>query len=225
MANVAEDRKSKLNEAMSRASKLIKLEANGTIDKIAKGHRENIDTSLGGDANINIKEMMTVNTKKAPLGGNVVVGNTSRMNTNVPLEIRESFKRQTINENELYGAMGANNELSFLTEGLDNQLQVGQTEDQVKQYVREGLIERQPQMQVSSQQVDYPMIRTIVEDIVRKYTSSLKNKILSESKQQNVNELNTLTIGKTFKFLDSKGNIYEAQLKKIGNINEKRVTN
>ena len=35
-------------------------------------------------------------------------------------------------------------------------------------------------------------------------------------------ELSTFTIGKTFKFLDKSGNIFEATLKKIGNINDKK---
>ena len=56
---------------------------------------------------------------------------------------------------------------------------------------------------------------------MRKYTSSLSKKMLSESKGS-VNELTTMTLGKSFKFLDRQGNIYEATLKKIGNINNKK---
>ena len=37
-----------------------------------------------------------------------------------------------------------------------------------------------------------------------------------------LNELTTFTVGKSFKFLDKQGNIYEATLKKIGNINNKK---
>ena len=82
-------------------------------------------------------------------------------------------------------------------------------------------IQEQHTVQTQVQGIDYPMIRTIVEDIVRKYTSSLSKKMLSESKGS-VNELTTMTLGKSFKFLDRQGNIYEATLKKIGNINNKK---
>jgi hypothetical protein len=77
-----------------------------------------------------------------------------------------------------------------------------------------------PQVQMTAQ-VDYPMIRTIVEEIVRKYAVSLNKKIISEGKSS-TSEVNTISLGKTFKFLDSKGNIYECQMKKVGNINDKR---
>jgi hypothetical protein len=68
--------------------------------------------------------------------------------------------------------------------------------------------------------VDYPIIRTIVEEVVKRYAVSL-NKRINEGKE-NVSEINTISLGKTFKFLDSKGNIYECVMKKVGNINNKR---
>ena len=64
------------------------------------------------------------------------------------------------------------------------------------------------------------MIRTIVEEIVRKYTSSLKNKLLQEN---NGNEVNTISLGKNFKFLANDGTIYECTMKKIGTLNKKNV--
>ena len=64
------------------------------------------------------------------------------------------------------------------------------------------------------------MIKTNVEEIVRNYAVLVKNKIINE--WTNGNEINTISLGKTFKFLDSKGNIYECQMKRVGNINDKR---
>ena len=80
---------------------------------------------------------------------------------------------------------------------------------------------QQPQIQTVSAGVDYPMIRTIVEDIVKRYVVSLNKRIMNENKGGG-SEINTITLGKTFKFLDSKGNIYECEMKKVGNINDKR---
>ena len=65
------------------------------------------------------------------------------------------------------------------------------------------------------------MIRTIVEEIVRKYAVSLNKKIISEGKQT-TNEINTIALGNTFKFLSKNGDIYECTMKKIGNVNNKK---
>ena len=43
--------------------------------------------------------------------------------------------------------------------------------------------------------------------------------MLNESK---TSDISTITLGKTFKFLAKNGDIYEAKLQKIGNINEQK---
>lgn len=225
------DKQAKLQNAMSRAKKLIQLESNGTLDKIAKGARDGINTSLDGE--VMTEQLMTTPRNRrteAPMIG----GQMGENAMNVPAAIRESFANMTINDSSLYSAFGGggNDDLSFLTEGMqEEQVQEPpkrqrvnvQTQD-VRQIVNEGLGYKQqqytPQMQVSAQ-VDYPMIRTIVEEIVRKYAVSLNKKIINENKSQ-VSEVNTISLGKNFKFLANDGSIYECTMKKIGNINDKK---
>ena len=98
----------------------------------------------------------------------------------------------------------------MLEEGLPSRQQPKQVVEEVKQ---------QPMQQVLTQSVDYPMIRTIVEDVVRKQIGALSKKMLNESK---TSDISTITLGKTFKFLAKNGDIYEAKLQKIGNINEQK---
>lgn len=221
------DKQAKLQNAMSRAKKLIQLESNGTIDKIAKGAREGINTSLN-EGDVTTSQLLTVTNNRnveAPIMGGQMGANAM----NVPAAIRESFAKKTIDESALYSAFGGgqgnNDSLSFLTEGMEQiSSQPTQTPVQtqnVRQLVSEGLGETQPQRQYQSQQIDYPMIRTIVEEIVRKYTVSLKNKLINEGKD-GVNKINTIALGDKFKFLDDAGNIYECTMKKIGNINNKK---
>ena len=64
------------------------------------------------------------------------------------------------------------------------------------------------------------------EDLAIAYTPGVAEpcKIIAENKDNSNNQLNTLAIGKTFKFLDSKGNLYECTMKKIGNVNNKKAT-
>jgi hypothetical protein len=222
------DKQAKLQNAMSRAKKLIQLESNGTLDKIAKGARDGINTSLDGE--VMTEQLMTTPRNRrteAPMIG----GQMGENAMNVPAAIRESFSTNPIDESSLYsafgGAQGGNDDLAFLTEDIPTPRQPQrvniQTQD-VRQLVNEGMGYQQPQYAPQPQmsaQVDYPMIRTIVEEIVRKYAVSLNKKIISEGKSS-TSEVNTISLGKTFKFLANDGTIYECQMKKIGNINSKR---
>lgn len=213
------DKKSRLNEAMSRAKKLIQLESNGTLDKIAAAHKDGINASLGNE-NVTTKNLMTTTSNRniqAP-PQTMRMGNAA---SKVPAAIREAFMKNPISDSDLYKAFGEQGDgrsLSFLTEGVEEQQTEVVPPQNVSQIINEGL---NGSTKTMPQSVDYPMIRTIVEDVVRKYASSLNKKIISEGKE-NPNVLNTFSIGKTFKFLDSKGNIYEATLKKIANINKKK---
>ena len=140
----------------------------------------------------------------------------------LPVEILESFKSKQIDTTLLNGGMGKSNgsvldQLNILTNGKVLQEETIQKPQQ-KQIVQETV---QVQPQITST-VDYSMIKMIVEDCMRKYTSALKKQILSESKTtQDSGTLQAMKIGNKFSFIDSKGNVYEATLTKKGNINEK----
>lgn len=66
---------------------------------------------------------------------------------------------------------------------------------------------------------DYEMIKMIVEGVVKKYMEPIKNNLLTEGKSANSNSVDSIILGKKFKFVDSSGNIYEAVLKYKGNVN------
>lgn len=218
------NRESVVKSAMSRAAKLMQLESNGTLDKIAAAHKDGINSSLDGD--VTTQDLMTTarNRKtEAPMITREMGENAS----NVPAAIREAFMNNPIDESSLYGAFttGGDGSLDFLNEMAmpQQQPQITQPTQDVRQIVNEGMgymASSQPQV---SAQIDYPMIRTIVEEIVRKYAVSLKKNILAESKQNGINEVNTIAFGDSFKFLTKNGDIYEAKLVKKGNINKKSV--
>ena len=219
------NRESVVKSAMSRAAKLMQLESNGTLDKIAAAHKDGINSSLDGD--VTTQDLMTTarNRKtEAPMITREMGENAS----NVPAAIREAFMNNPIDESSLYGAFtaGGDGSLDFLNEMAmpQQQPQITQPTQDVGQIVNEGMgytSSSQPQV---SAQIDYPMIRTIVEEIVRKYAVSLKKNILAENKQgAPINQVNTIAFGDTFKFLTKNGDIYEAKLVKKGNINKKSV--
>ena len=226
MANMTEEQKrARLNESMSRAAKLMKLEANGTLDKIAAGHKDGINESLNG--NTLTSDLMTTARDRKTQAPPSLGGQMGENAANVPAAIREAFMSNPIDESDLYAAFGGgdNRDLSFLTEGIEAapQKPTYAPPQNIRQIVNEGVQQQyapQPQMQyAAAPQVDYPMIRTIVEEIVRKYAVSLNKKIVNEGKGS---EINTIALGKNFRFLASDGTIYECVMKKVGNVNDKR---
>lgn len=198
---------SKLKDALSKASKLMSMDKNGTISKIAESKRDSINTSLN-DSTVSTESMMTARPQRN------MTEVPRNVNSNIPRAIVESFSKNPI-DTSMIGSIGGSSNSVLDTIGIQEQARTVQPQN------TSSTIQEQHTVQTQVQGIDYPMIRTIVEDIVRKYTSSLSKKMLSESKGS-VNELTTMTLGKSFKFLDRQGNIYEATLKKIGNINNKK---
>ena len=198
---------SKLKDALGKASKLMSMDKNGTISKIAESKRDSINTSLN-DSTVSTESMMTARPQRN------MTEVPRNVNSNIPRAIVESFSKNPI-DTSMIGSIGGSSNSVLDTIGIQEQARTVQPQN------TSSTIQEQHTVQTQVQGIDYPMIRTIVEDIVRKYTSSLSKKMLSESKGS-VNELTTMTLGKSFKFLDRQGNIYKATLKKIGNINNKK---
>ena len=198
---------STLKDALGKASKLMSMDKNGTISKIAESKRDSINTSLN-DSTVSTESMMTARPQRN------MTEVPRNVNSNIPRAIVESFSKNPIDTSMISSIGGSSNSV-LDTIGIQEQARTVQPQN------TSSTIQEQHTVQTQVQGIDYPMIRTIVEDIVRKYTSSLSKKMLSESKGS-VNELTTMTLGKSFKFLDRQGNIYEATLKKIGNINNKK---
>ena len=198
---------SKLKDALGKASKLMSMDKNGTISKIAESKRDSINTSLN-DSTVSTESMMTARPQRN------MTEVPRNVNSNIPRAIVESFSKNPIDTSMISSIGGSSNSV-LDTIGIQEQARTVQPQN------TSSTIQEQHTVHTQVQGIDYPMIRTIVEDIVRKYTSSLSKKMLSESKGS-VNELTTMMLGKSFKFLDRQGNIYEATLKKIGNINNKK---
>ncbi|MBO6254827.1 MAG: hypothetical protein J6O49_14470 [Bacteroidaceae bacterium] len=208
MATNAEERKARIAAARQGSLRLMQMDANGTLDKLMEGRADEINNSLtSADANVTSASLMS--SKREDRMNRMPTGRMGVAAANVPSVIRESFQNQPpVNENMTASSV------------LDDVFSLEDLQPQRKQQITEQVAPAQ-QTYSTGGGIDYPMIRTIVEDIVRKYAQSLNKKIISEN-TGGCAEINTIALGKTFKFLDSKGNIYEAKLSKIGNINEKK---
>lgn len=213
MATNAEERKARIAAARKGSLRLMQMDANGTLDKIIEGKAGDINDSLmSEDANVTTESLMS--SKREDRMNRMPTGRMGVAAANVPSVIRESFQSQPpVNESLTTSSV------------LDDVFGDVLTEQTITQPVMKQVQQQQPQQTFTTGAgVDYPMIRTIVEDIVRKYSQSLKKNILNESAGGGA-EVNTIALGKTFKFLDNKGNIYECTMKKVGNINNKKSVN
>ena len=209
MATNAEERKARIAAARKGSLRLMQMDANGTLDKLTEGKFDQINDSLtSADANVTSASLMS--SSREDRMNRMPTGRMGVAAANVPSVIRESFQNQPpVNESLTTSSV------------LDDVFGDMLTEQTTTQPVMKQIQQQPQQTFTTGAGVDYPMIRTIVEDIVRKYSQSLKKNILNESAGGGA-EVNTIALGKTFKFLDSKGNIYEAKLTKVGNINEKK---
>lgn len=73
--------------------------------------------------------------------------------------------------------------------------------------------------------VDYGLIKTIIESVVKKYANALNKRIISENKSTakgNISELKAMKIGNKFSFISENGDVYEAKLVYKGNIKDKK---
>ena len=190
----------RIKAAREKSLRLMQMDADGTLDKYLKEGKVQRSTQASE------APMQPQPRQARPI-------DTSRLSESakhIPREILESFATNKIDDSALLdGVFDSQNALSMLDEGLQAKPKAKVTES----------VQTQPIQQVLTQSVDYPMIRTIVEDVVRKQIGALSKKMLNESK---TSDISTITLGKTFKFLAKNGDIYEAKLQKIGNINEQK---
>lgn len=71
---------------------------------------------------------------------------------------------------------------------------------------------------VTSNNIDYSMIRIIIEDCISKQLNELKRTMLNESTISGQKGDVILTIGDSIKFIAKNGNVYEGVVRKVGNI-------
>lgn len=130
--------------------------------------------------------------KRKPQAKDIRYNKATAANSRMPENIKQSMLNEVIDANPL------------------GDLNIPQRKPQKRQQIREEQQYQQPMQGGGS--VDYSIIKAIVNECLNEYFS-----------RQPLNESNTLTtIGLkagTIKLVDNKGNVYSADLKKLGNTN------
>jgi hypothetical protein len=198
--------------AQDRAKKLIQMDVNGGLKQYEQKARQNAEMCLNEESTPQYQAQapQQMNYAQEPL--NV------KTNSKLPKEILESFKTKQIDPSPLgYGVSSSIlDEVNYRTQG---KLYNEETKPQVQQSKKQIIEATQP---TNNSNVDYSMIKMIVEDCMRKYVGSLKKTILNESKTNNNDELQAMKIGDRFSFITKNGDLYEAELKFIKNLNNKK---
>lgn len=196
------------------ARKLIQMDAKGQLDSIRKKAVNEGKISYDENGDVQASEPIIENNTPKQIPQETV------KNTKLPPEIIESMMKNKIDTTMINGGMGSSgsiiDQLNEMTNGKLMQ------DVSIKNKESKNESNNNNVMQTSSNpSVDYSMIKMIVEDCMKKYYSSLKKSIINESKNlsSNDNSLQAMKIGNKFSFITKNGDLYEANLKFIKNIN------
>lgn len=207
-----DEKVSRFMQAQEKARRIIQMDSKGAIDSYKKNAIKEGKMAYGSDGEVTVSQPSpsTYNTAQQ-------YTNTAQMSTKtkLPKEILESFKTQpTV-------SMGMTAEGSVLD--IVNNMTNNQLFEQAP-VVQEQVMTPQASSTVNTT-VDYSMIKMIVEECMRKYTSALKKSILAEQKENNSGTLQAMKIGDKFSFITNTGDLYEAELKFIKNVKTKKSGN
>lgn len=215
---ISEESLARFMQSKDRARKLIQMDANGEMDAVTESAKRSGKLSYDSNGvNTTINEHSV--TKEMPNYSNIQQVAMNNTKSKLPKEILESFANNNIDTSMLGVGVGQSSVLDQI-----DKLTGGGMFEQHEQPKR-VITETAPQYNAvsSSSSVDYSMIKMIVEDCMKKYTSALKKSILNESKTAtNENNLQVMKIGDKFSFVDGNGNLYEAKLTFIKNIREQK---
>ena len=169
-------------QSQQRAKKLIDMDARGVIDNLAENARKEgrLSTDDSGDINYvpssNSQPQQVNETYTQEMATNMMA---ARKNSKLPKAIIESFAKNNIDTSLLGVGVGQSSVLDMIDHASG-----GKLFNEQKSMQRQKVVETvsQPQNVQVQGTVDYSLIKTIVEDCVKKYTSALRKSMLNESK-------------------------------------------
>lgn len=208
-----------LMSTLQASKKLINMDSSGKLDQIAEEASKSGKLSFNDEAQT---QSMKTPKKELSVPQTPIINESVVKKSKLPKAIIESMKKKPlVNAAHPYSTEGSFlDQLDSLTNG-----KLYENLGEKKETVKENIVQaKQVVNTTTTNGVDYSIIKSIVEESMRKYASHLKKTILNESKQVSEQQppLQLMKIGKTFNFVDNKGNLYEAQLKFVKNIRNKK---
>ena len=133
---------SKLKDALGKASKLMSMDKNGTISKIAESKRDSINTSLN-DSTVSTESMMTARPQRN------MTEVPRNVNSNIPRAIVESFSKNPIDTSMISSIGGSSNSV-LDTIGIQEQARTVQPQNTSSTIQEQHTVQTQVQQQPSS---------------------------------------------------------------------------
>jgi hypothetical protein len=216
-----QDNLNRFNSVKDRARQLIQMDAKGEIDKVKKKAQNEGKIKVSQNTDGEFVGVDTTIMEKKSYGNMSQLPPINNSMNGLPQEIMESFKNKRINVGSDYPTNGGSilDELNVITATSPVSTPKHNINEQQQYYTTNtatGPI-------TIPQQIDYSIIKVIVEDCIKKYTSALKKSILNESKNnsQNGSEIQAIKLGDKFSFVTDNGDLYEAKLEFKKNIRKK----
>lgn len=206
-----DEKVSRFMQAQERAKKIIQMDNQGTVSQYKAKALSEGKISYGEDG-VNFTPQPTQNNNMSQYAQMPPI---SSSNSKLPKEILESFKVQP---NMGMGMMSNGSVLDIV-----NDMSSGKLQEQAQQV--QAIQNNNNLTSMNNAPIDYSMIKMIVEDCMKKYVSSIKKSILSESKENNIGTLQAMKIGNKFSFITNTGDLYEAELKFVKNVKTKKGGN
>lgn len=211
--NNTDSRRRSVETNMNAAKRLIQMDANGMIDKVAKSAKDSGKMAYDEEGFVvsNLSESSRPAQQYAPQEEQLPMASAARQNiqSRIPSVILESMTNNPIDTSLLNGGMDGNgsildqmNVTDIIQENSGRLM--GTNPQSSKRQLREVGNE-------SIGGVDYERINQMIEENVRKYTKSLYKSLLKEEKSKGFN-IKALRLGDTFSFITENGDLYEATL-------------
>ena len=179
-------------------SNVTSLAGGSSQNAITESYVDDSEDRLGAAMDSRMKNFME-NRQMPQMQVPVQAQTPTMVNKGLPREILESFSSNYIDQS----VFDPNRSV------LDR---IGVTNGQ--QQITETVQTYQPVQQTTGGNVDYELIKSIVESAVKKYVNALGKKVLTEN-----NDLSMIQVGeKKINLVTKSGDIYEAQLKFVKNI-------
>lgn len=188
------DQLAKLIASQSRAREIIRMDVGGKLDNLKNNAINNNKMSYGENGEVTYN--YTKPSQQRPISQNAIT------KSKLPKAILESIQENPIEEP--VSILDSIDESVFTAHRMEQEPAVQQVEQ-------------------TTQSVDYSMIKMIVEDCMKKYMSAIKKSIITENKKSNDTSDNVKAIrldpGNKFAFVTDDGDLYEARLKFVKNVN------
>ena len=191
------------NDAYSNVTSLAGSSSQNTI---TESYVDDSEDRLGAAMDNTMKNyMQTRQMQQNMMPMQAPVQTSTMANKGLPREILESFSNNYIDQSVFDPNRSVLDRIG-VTNGQQQVTETVQTYQPV-----------QPIQQNVGGSVDYELIKSIVESAVKKYVNALGKKVLTEN-----NDLSMIQVGeKKINLVTKSGDIYEAQLKFVKNINKK----